>query len=447
MVNDANTKVTTYIGILCVLIYFGLLSPWQSEQAERSQKLNDLKDSSARSSTLLRKSKKAKERMTSLFKKLEPFRTNILLRATKGLDKQIHSREKTYELILGAIVEAGLPETDVRPLECSKNAYFSYHGCSFGFSDCREEQLVRFIEILQEHESKPFLRKMDVEAIDNGNLNPTLSANFEVTWVNLALHCEKMLQRVDVESTNKSQGTSKEICLFNSLVQKKAVAAEQRKVMVQQIEVVRPKAVPPTPVAPPSFSGLPLMGVLSANGKDGIVTQLAGKEKIVLVGQEVKGAILIRVSANKAVFLWRGQRVELKLQKKRIVSSAPIGSHGIKKSIEKSAVPKKRQTPSEPTFGIKGRLLRSGQVKDSQYLISHGIRRVVEVVNVTAGSRALELGFQRGDCVFNINGRKLTSSVQVKIAGKKVLQGETMTFYFLRQGKPASIVAEETEEK
>ena len=86
-------------------------------------------------------------------------------------------------------------------------------------------------------------------------------------------------------------------------------------------------------------------------------------------------------------------------------------------------------------------------MKDSQYLISHGIRRVVEVVNVTAGSRALELGFQRGDCVFNINGRKLTSSVQVKIAGKKVLQGETMTFYFLRQGKPASIVAEETEEK
>ena len=208
---------------------------------------------------------------------------------------------------------------------------------------------------------------------------------------------------------------------------------------------VKPLPRPTKPITPSSLTGLQLLGVVSANERDGIVTQANGKEKIVLVGQMIEGATLKEVSANGAVFLWQGKIIELKLQKERIASSSLIPSQSPKRRKEMPTYKKDNAAPTELEFGIRARLLRTGQAKDREYLVGHGIRRVVEALSVSPGSRAAELGFQDGDYIFNINDRNLTSSVQLKIAGKNVMAGKAVSFHVLRQGKATAIIAEATE--
>ena len=231
MADEAQNRTTTYICVLAVILYFGSLSPWQSEQAERYQRLKEQRDSSTRSSALARKAGKAKERLQSIVTQLEPLRTNILNRATTGLHVQTLSREETFDLILGVAVKAGLPETDVRPLDGSKNDCFTYLGCSFGFDSCNEEQLIRFIKFLYEHESKPFIRKLEIEVTNYSEQRTELSANFEVTWVNIASHCHDLLNKLKVESSSKSKRRQKQsisLALLKEASYQSASAAEGR---------------------------------------------------------------------------------------------------------------------------------------------------------------------------------------------------------------------------
>lgn len=457
-----ETNFQLYGAIFALVLYFGVVSPWEAEISELSSRVEQKKKDAAKPARFVTAARLAREKLEKKKALFVTFLSN--LPGESRPETVSLSALERFSIIVDSCKKNGLPAPDIKPLPDIENDYFQANGCAFRIVSKDERVVYRLLHTLRTHHSEPRIRSIALVTTPGVD---TVTADISVSWPSFkkaGITAARSVKRTDIPVVaveNIQKWALFDPAILTKSIPKKKTPGKTGKngsfagnssgktaVSDSSAQALNTNAATESAAAPkeskpkeaaPTLKGVTLLGTISIAGLDGVIVPLGGSEKIVLAGDSLKGWTLESVSSHSARFRKGTMVSEVKLTRKSLLGEE-TKTTSEPEQMEKSGASILAQIPKKRELGLHAIMSSPVKVDGGRLLARKGYRRGMLVRKIDTDSLALEAGIQPGDFIYLIDENPVRTPTQLRVAASKVSRNESVAFKMLRNGSLEEIV-------